>query len=118
MNDEDVDFVQFTYNLQDREAEQRLLPLAAERGIAVIINRPFRGGALFRRVRGRALPGWAGEIDCAGWAQVFLKFIVGHPAVTCAIPATSQAVHMVENMGALYGPVPDVDLRRRMVAEL
>ncbi len=109
------DFVQLTYNLLDREAEQRLLPLAAERGIAVIVNRPFRRGALFRRVRGRALPGWAAELDCENWAQFFLKFIISHPAVTCAIPATSRVDHMEQNMEAGRGRLPDAPTRRRMV---
>lgn len=109
-----LDFVQFTYNVLDREAEQRLLPLAADRGIAVIINRPFRRGALFDRVAGQSLPGWAEEIDCANWAQFFLKFVVSHPAVTCAIPATSRPDHMLENMGALHGQLPDAAMRRRM----
>ena len=116
MRQEDIDFVQFTYNIADRAAERRLLPLAAERGLAVIVNRPFRRGALFDRVAGRPLPDWAAEIDCANWAQVFLKFIVSHPAVTCAIPATSRVDHMGENMGALHGRLPDPDLRRRMAA--
>jgi diketogulonate reductase-like aldo/keto reductase len=111
---EPLDFVQLTYNMLDREAEQRLLPLAAERGVAVIANRPFRGGGLFDGVKGRALPAWAGEIDCANWAQFFLKFIVSHPAVTCAIPATSRVDHMRQNMGALYGRLPDAGTRTRM----
>lgn len=110
----DFDFVQFTYGLHDREAERRLLPLAAERGMAVLANRPFDGGALFERVQGRPLPDWAAEIDCTNWAQVFLKFIVSHPAVTCAIPATSNPAHMLENMGANFGRLPDAALRRRM----
>ncbi len=109
------DFVQFTYNLADREVEQRLLPLAAERGIAVVINRPFRGGSLFGRVRGKPLPEWAREFDCANWAQFFLKFIVAHPAVTCAIPATSRVDHMQENMGAGFGRLPDAPTRQRML---
>jgi diketogulonate reductase-like aldo/keto reductase len=113
-----LDFVQFTYNVLDREAERRLLPLAQERDLAVIINRPFRGGSLFDRVRKRPLPGWAAEIDCRNWAQVFLKFIVSHPTVTCAITATSKVEHMRENMGAGTGPLPDTDLRKRMAAEL
>lgn len=117
MTREPVDFVQFTYSLADRDAESRLLPLAAERGTAVIANRPFDGGELFDRVRGRRLPGWAPEIDCANWAQIFLKFIVSHPAVTCAIPATSRADHMLENMGALHGRLPDEALRRRMARD-
>jgi diketogulonate reductase-like aldo/keto reductase len=109
------DFVQFTYNIVDREAEQRLLPLAAERKIAVIANRPFQGGALFGRVAGKPLPDWAPEIDCRNWAQFLLKFIVSHPAVTCAIPATSRVDHMRENMGAGFGRLPDADLRQRML---
>ncbi|MCU0841941.1 MAG: aldo/keto reductase [Thiobacillaceae bacterium] len=109
-----LDFVQFTYNLVDREAERRLLPLAAERGMAVIANRPFQGGALFRRAWNRPLPVWAWESDCSNWAQYFLKFVVSHPAVTCAIPATSRADHMAENMGAARGRLPDDALRQRM----
>ena len=113
---EPFDFVQFTYNLIDREVEQRLLPLAAERGMAVIINRPFQRGALFEQVRNKPLPPWAGEFDCANWAQYFLKFIVSHPAVTCAIPATTRVDHMIENMGAGFGRLPDAGQRRRMLA--
>lgn len=113
---EPFDFVQFTYNLADRDVEQRLLPLAAERGIAVIINRPFDGGALFGPVRGKPLPEWAAEFDCSNWAQFFLKFIVSHPAVTCAIPATSRVPHMLENMGAGFGRLPDAGTRRCMLA--
>ncbi len=112
------DFVQLTYNVLDRQAERRLLPLAAERGLAVIANRPFRRGALFRRFAHHPLPAWAAEIDCANWAQVFLKFIVSHPALTCAIPATSRVDHMRENMGALRGRLPDAALRRRMIATI
>jgi aryl-alcohol dehydrogenase-like predicted oxidoreductase len=111
---ERFDFVQFTYNLVDRRVEQRLLPLAVERRVAVVINRPFDGGRLFRVVRGKRLPTWASEFDCENWAQFFLKFIVSHPGVTCAIPATSQPAHMIENMGALYGRLPDAELRKRM----
>ena len=112
---ERFDFVQLTYNILDREVEQRLLPLAAERGIAVIVNRPFQGGRLFDRVKGKPLPEWARDFDCANWAQFFLKFIVSHPAVTCAIPATSRVDHMTENMGALYGRLPDAGARQRMI---
>jgi aryl-alcohol dehydrogenase-like predicted oxidoreductase len=108
------DFVQFTYSLHDREAERRLLPLAAERRIAVVVNRPFDGGAMFDSVKGKPLPAWAGEIDCANWAQLFLKFVIAHPAVTLAIPATSKAEHMAQNMGALYGRLPDAGMRDRM----
>ncbi|MBT0961521.1 aldo/keto reductase [Denitromonas iodatirespirans] len=114
MRREAFDFVQFTYNIAHRGADARLLPLAAERGCAVIINRPFDGGRLFDHVRGRPLPGYAAEIGCANWAQIFLKFVISHPAVTCAIPATSQLAHMHENMGALSGPLPDAALRRYM----
>jgi diketogulonate reductase-like aldo/keto reductase len=115
MAEQPLDFVQFTYNILDRKAEQRLLPLAAERGLAVIINRPFRRGALFDYFERHPLPEWAREFDCANWAQFFLKFIVSHPAVTCAIPATTRVDHMLENMGAAYGRLPDPDLRARMV---
>ncbi len=115
---ERFDFVQFTYNFADRRVEERLLPLAAERGIAVVINRPFDGGRLFGAVRGKPLPAWAREFDCDNWAQFFLKFVVAHPAVTCAIPATRQTVHMAENMGALYGRLPDPRMRERMVQHL
>lgn len=112
---EPFDFVQFTYNFADRRVEKRLLPLAAERKLAVIINRPFDGGELFSVVRGKPLPGWAREFDCQNWAQFFLKFIISHPSVTCAIPATSKTAHMVENMGALYGRLPDTETRTRMI---
>jgi aryl-alcohol dehydrogenase-like predicted oxidoreductase len=111
---ERFDFVQFTYNFADRRVEDRLLPLAAERGIAVVINRPFDGGRLFPLVRGKPLPAWAQEIDCENWAQFFLKFVVSHPGVTCAIPATRQLAHMAENIGALYGRLPDAEARKRM----
>ena len=114
MAEQPLDFVQFTYNLIDREAEARLLPLAAERGLAVIINRPFRGGGLFDRFERLPLPQWAAEFDAANWAQFFLKFIIAHPAVTCAIPATRRADHMAENMGALHGRLPDAKMRVRM----
>jgi diketogulonate reductase-like aldo/keto reductase len=110
-----LDAVQLTYNILDREAEQRLLPLAAERGLAVIVNRPFQQGELLQRLEGRPLPGWAGEIDCTSWAQFLLKFIISHPAVTCVIPATSRVDHMRENMGALRGRLPDPAMRARMV---
>jgi len=109
-----LDFVQFTYNILDREAERRLLPMAAERGLAVVINRPFRRGALFDYFADKPLPAWAAEFDCRNWAQFFLKFIVSHSAVTCAIPATSRVDHMAENMGAAHGRLPDANLRARM----
>jgi diketogulonate reductase-like aldo/keto reductase len=114
MRTQPIDFVQLTYNLVDRDAEQRLLPLAQERGIAVIVNRPLRGGDLVERLRGRPLPSWAGDIGCLHWAQVALKFAVSHPAVTCAIPATSQPEHLHQNMAAARGRLPDAGLRRRM----
>lgn len=109
------DFVQFSYNIGQREAEERLLPAVAARGKAVLINRPFRTGKLFERVEGKPLPPWAGEIGCTAWSQFFLKFVVSHPAVTCAIPATSSVEHMRENMAALHGPMPDARQRQRMV---
>ena len=109
------DFVQFTYNILDRRAERRLLPLAAERGLAVIVNRPFRQGALFDYFERHPLPAWAREFDCANWAQFFLKFIVSHPAVTCAIPATTRVDHMRQNMGAATGRLPDPEMRARMI---
>ena len=117
MRTQPVDFIQFTYNLNDRGAEERLLPVAAERGIAVIVNRPFDGGSLFGAKTAKPLPGWAKEIDCASWAEAFLKWIVAHPAVTCAIPATSKAAHASENVRALRGALPDAALRRRILAD-
>lgn len=117
MKRERFDFVQFTLNLADQDAQARLLPLAADRGAAVIVNRPFDGGDLFGAVKGKALPGWAAEIDCANWAQVFLKYAISHPAVTCAIPATSSAAHMAENIGALRGRLPDAALRKRIASD-
>jgi diketogulonate reductase-like aldo/keto reductase len=114
---EPLDAVQLTYNILDREAERRLLPLAAERGLAVIVNRPFRRKQLFALFAQHPLPAWAAEIDCTCWAQVFLKFVVSHPAVTCVIPATSRVDHMQENMGALYGRLPDAALRARMIRD-
>lgn len=121
MQSEDIDFVQFNYSIAERAAENRLLPLAHDRRIAVLVNRPFARAGLFRKVRGKLLPPWAGEIDCASWAQFFLKFILGHPAVTCAIPATSKAKHLLDNMQAGLGRQPDAATRERMarlVAEL
>ncbi|MEP7208719.1 MAG: aldo/keto reductase [Casimicrobiaceae bacterium] len=117
LTSEAFDFVQFTYNLAHRQVEARLLPLAAERRVAVIINRPFDGGNLFGAVRGRPLPAYAREIDCMAWSQLFLKFVIAHPAVTCAIPATSNPLHMVENMRALHDPLPDAALRVRMARD-
>lgn len=113
-----LDFVQFSYNIGNRDVEQDLLPLAAERGIATLINRPYQRGSLFRAVRGKPLPDWAREIDCLSWGQYFLKFIAAHPAVTCIIPATSKVRHMIDNMGAGFGRLPDEAMRRRMIAYL
>ncbi|MCJ8502034.1 aldo/keto reductase [Desulfatitalea alkaliphila] len=112
---EPFDFVQFSYNLQDRTVEERLLPLAADRGIAVLINRPFQRGDLFRKTRGTPLPEWSAEFDARSWGQFFLKFVIAHPAVTCVIPATSKAHHMLDNMAAGFGRLPDGAMRRRMV---
>lgn len=111
-----IDFVQLTYNLVDREVEQRLLPLAQERGIAVIVNRPFQQGALLDRLGRRPLPAWAAEIDCTSWAQFALKFVISHPAVTCAIPATTRVDHVRENLAAAGGRMPDAAMRARMAA--
>ncbi len=111
-----IDFVQITYNILDREVEERILPLAQERKIGVIANRPFREGALIRAMARHPLPGWAGEVGARSWAQFLLKFIVSHPAITCAIPATSQVAHVKENMAAGSGTLPDAAARRRMVA--
>ena len=116
MRQQPLDFIQVTYNILDREVEDRILPLARDRGIGVIVNRPFREGALIRRLQRHSLPAWAAETDCANWAQFVLKFIVSHPAVTCAIPATTSVEHVRENMGAAFGRLPDEAMRRRMVA--
>lgn len=118
MRTEPLDFVQLTYNPLDREAEERLLPLARDQGIAVIVNRPFRQGALTRSLEGHALPEWAAEIGCRSWAQVILKFIMAHPAVTCAIPATTRVDHVLENMEAAGEPLPDPAMRARIAAHL
>jgi diketogulonate reductase-like aldo/keto reductase len=108
------DFVQFNYSIVEREAEKRLLPAALDSGTAVIANRPFAAAGLFSRVRGVKLPPWAAEFDCASWAQFFLKYILSHPALTCAIPATSKPKHLVDNMAAGYGRLPDAPTRKRM----
>jgi diketogulonate reductase-like aldo/keto reductase len=114
LRSEPLDFVQVNYSLDERDAEGRLLPLARDRGIAVLVNRPFSEGGLFRRVRGQPLPPWAAEIGCESWAQLFLKWILAHPAVTCAIPATSRPQHLVDNMRAGVGALPDAAMRERM----
>jgi diketogulonate reductase-like aldo/keto reductase len=118
MRREPLDFVQVTYNVLDREVETRILPLARDRGIGVIVNRPFRQGSLIRKLKRHPLPVWAEEIDCANWAQFILKFIVSHPAVTCAIPATTRVDHVQENMGAARGRLPDAAMRARMIAHV
>ncbi len=115
MRDEPLDFVQFSYNIDNRVAEQELLPLAQDRGIATMINRPYQRGALFAKSRGRELPGFARELGCASWGQFYLKFILAHPAVTCIIPASSKAEHMRDNMGANFGTVPDAATREEML---
>jgi diketogulonate reductase-like aldo/keto reductase len=112
-----IDFVQLTCNVANREVEKELLPIAADKGIAVIVNRPFDGGNLFGAKTRTPLPGWAAEIGCTSWAEAFLKFVVSHPAVTCAIPATSQRAHLAQNMKALAGPMPDMKLRERIAAD-
>jgi len=116
MRDHPLDFIQVTYNAVERDSERRILPLARERGLAVIINRPFAEGPLVQRASRHPLPDWAKEIDCANWAQVLLKFIISHPAVTCAIPATTRVDHVRENIGAAHGRLPDESLRRRIAA--
>ena len=109
------DFVQFNYSMEERDAEKRLLPLCAESGVAVIVNRPFSQGSLFPRVKGQPLPAWAADFDCASWGQFFLKYILSHPAVTCAIPGTRRVDHLNDNLRAGIGRLPDAAMRRRMV---
>lgn len=109
------DFVQFSYNIDNRTVEDRLLPIAQDRGIAVIINRAYQKGALFRRIKGKPLPEWAKEVGINSWGQYFLKFVVSHPAVSCAIPATTKVKHMVDNMGAQTGKLPDNNMRKEMI---
>jgi diketogulonate reductase-like aldo/keto reductase len=118
MRDFPLDFVQLSYNIVDREAEERLLPLAAERGIAVIVNRPFRQGELTQRLEGEPLPAWAAEIGASSWAQFILKFILAHPSVTVAIPATTRVDHVRENVAAAADPLPDAAMRERMAAHV
>jgi aryl-alcohol dehydrogenase-like predicted oxidoreductase len=118
MRSQPLDFVQLSYNLLDRDVEQRLLPLARERGMAVIVNRPFRQGDLLRALARHPLPPWAAEMGCDNWAAFALKFVVSHPAVTCAIPATSRVAHVQQNMAAATGPMPDAALRQRMAAHV
>jgi aryl-alcohol dehydrogenase-like predicted oxidoreductase len=114
LKNEDIDFVQVNYSLAERDAERTVLPLAAGERTAVLVNRPFAEGALFRKVQGKALPPWASEIGCASWGQFFLKFIISHAAVTCVIPATGKVAHLLDNMQAGIGPLPDERMRERM----
>ena len=115
MRGEPLDFVQFSYNIEDREAEKALLPLAQDRGIATMINRPYQRGALFGRSHDKPLPALAAELDCASWGQFFLKYILGHPGVTVIIPATASPTHMADNMAANFGRVPDKSQREEML---
>jgi diketogulonate reductase-like aldo/keto reductase len=112
------DFIQIYYSIVTRQAEERLLPLAADLGIGVIVNRPFETADLFGRVRGKRLPPWAQELECTSWAQFFLKFILSHTAVTCVIPATGNAMHLMTNRSAGYGPLPDAHMREKMAQYL
>lgn len=118
LSTEQVDFIQVNYNLLERNAEKKLLPFAQDKGVAVLINQPFESGNLFQRVRGKALPPWSKEFDCNSWGQFFLKFILSHPAVTCAIPGTSKPHHMLDNIGAAFGDLPDEKQRLRMVSAI
>ncbi|UOQ52563.1 aldo/keto reductase [Hymenobacter cellulosivorans] len=113
---ESFDFVQFNYSILDRHAEQRLLPAAADLGVATLINRPFTEGSLLAHVRSKALPPWATELGITSWASYFLKFIISHPAVTCVIPGTSSPEHLTDNLAAATGPLPDTALREKMAA--
>jgi aryl-alcohol dehydrogenase-like predicted oxidoreductase len=112
---EKLDFVQFNYSAGTREAEKRLLPLCAEKGVAVLVNRAFEDGNLFTRVQGKPLPPWAADFGATSWAQVFLKFVLAHPAVTCVIPATGKVRNLVDNVGAAFGAVPDAKQRRQII---
>jgi len=114
MKKETLDFIQVDYALDNRDAGERIIPLAADRGMAVMINLPFGRGRLFNAVQGKKLPDWAGEFDCRSWAQFFLKYIVSHPAITCAVPGMAQAKYVVDNLGAARGRLPDAGTRRKM----
>jgi diketogulonate reductase-like aldo/keto reductase len=118
LRSETLDFLQINYAMNDTAVERRILPLAADRGVAIIVNRPFGGGGLLAKLRNRPLPSWAQEIDCQSWAQVLLKFVLSHPAVTCAIPGTGRPEHMLDNIGAGLGRMPDAALRARMIDSL
>jgi diketogulonate reductase-like aldo/keto reductase len=114
LRSEPLDFLQVNYSVGEREAERRILPLARERGIAVLVNRPFSEGGLFQRVRGKTLPAWAAEIGCESWAQLLLKWVLGNPAATCVIPATSRPEHLTDNMHAGVGALPDAKMREQI----
>ncbi|MDP3240566.1 MAG: aldo/keto reductase [Reyranella sp.] len=118
MRSEKWDFVQINYALDDRAVERRLLPLAAERGIAVIVNQPFGGGGLLRRLMNRKLPDWAGEVGATSWAQILLKFVLANPTVTCVVPGTGKPEHMADNLQAGFGVYPDAALLKKMIAEV
>ncbi|MEQ6167087.1 aldo/keto reductase [Ekhidna sp. MALMAid0563] len=115
---ENIDFVQVNYSINNRNAEQRLLPTAKDKGVAVLTNRPYSGGSLFRKTKGIKLPEWALEFQCESWGQFFLKYLLGNPAVTCVIPGTSKERHMIDNLGAGIGGLPDEVMRNRMVKHL
>jgi diketogulonate reductase-like aldo/keto reductase len=115
---EKLDFVQLNYSASTRDAEKRLLPLAADKGVAVLVNRPFEDGKMFEQVEGRPLPEWAKDIDCTSWGQIFLKFVFSHPAVTCAIPATGKLKHLQDNLAAARGRLPDAKLRALIAQEI
>ncbi len=114
MKKEDLDFIQVDYALDNRDAGERIIPLAGERGMAVMINLPFGRGRLFKAVQGKKLPEWAAEFDCQSWPQFFLKYIVSHPAITCAIPGMARPEYVVDNLGAARGRLPDAATRRKM----
>ena len=115
LKNETLDFLQLNYSLGTRQAENRLLPLAQDRGVAVLVNRPFEAGRMFRAVSGQSVPEWAAEFEAVSWGQFFLKYVLSHPAVTCPIPATSDPKHLKDNMGAMVGGLPDQKMRKRMV---
>ena len=114
MKKETLDFIQVDYALDNRDAGARIIPLAGDRGMAVMINLPFGRGRLFKAVEGKKLPDWAAEFDCSSWPQFFLKYIVSHPAVTCAVPGMAKAEYVVDNLGAARGRLPDAAMRKRM----
>jgi aryl-alcohol dehydrogenase-like predicted oxidoreductase len=114
MREESLDFIQVDYAIDNRDAEQRILPLAADRGMAVLINLPYSRSKVFSKVKGHALPTWAAEFDAQSWGQFFLKFVISHPAVTCAIPGTAKMEYLLDNLGAARGPLPDAVMRKRM----